>query len=55
MMPCRLLLFRGGFGGADVHLSIDLAGIDGDNLGIKALCELDGYLCFANGCGTEKT
>ena len=55
VMPCRPLFFRSRFGGANVHLPIDLARIDGDDFGIEALCELNCYLCFANCCGTEET
>ena len=54
VMPCCLLFFGGRFRGADVHLSIDLAGIDRDNLGIETLRELNRYLCFTDCCGTEK-
>jgi hypothetical protein len=37
VMPCCLLFFGGRLGGADVHLPIDLSGIDGDNFGIETL------------------
>ena len=55
VMPCYVLFFEGRLGSADVHLPVDLAlGIDGDNLGVEALRELNGYLCFADCCRTEE-
>jgi hypothetical protein len=55
VMSRYLLFFGGRFGGADVHLSIDLSGIDGDNFGIQVSRKLNGYLCFADCCGTKET
>ena len=54
VMPCRLPFFGGRFGSPDVHLPIDLSGIDGDNFGIEALCKSNCYLSFADCCGTEE-
>jgi len=43
----------GGFGGADVHAAVDLHGVDGEDVGVEGLGEVEGGRALADGGGAD--
>ena len=54
MMRCHLPLSDSGLGGANVHIAVDLHGINTDNLAIELIGQPKGKLGLADGRGADQ-